>query len=218
MIEKGKCVMDMKRMLIISPHPDDETFGMGGTILKLKKQGKFIHILFLSFGGKSRHPEYNESELKEIRKKEAVRVVKTLKIDSFEFADLDDTKIKMDQAYDVVKNTIQKIRPDRIYLPCNPDTHQDHINTSHASKLAAFHENVREIFIYDSSTMLREMNFYEDISDFLEEKIRICKIYDSQIIKNNLKIEKIRARALARGTEVRKEAAEAFRVVRFVIN
>jgi LmbE family N-acetylglucosaminyl deacetylase len=206
----------MKRVLIVSPHPDDETFGMGGTILKLKKQNNFIHLLVLSLGGKSKHPIYDERKLKKIRKDETVKAIKCLKIDSYEFADMRDTRIKKSDAYEVIKNSIQRIKPDRIYLPCNPDTHQDHLNTSHAARLAAFHEGVKEILIYDTSTMLSPMDFYEDISDFLEEKIRICEIYNSQVIKNNFKIEKIRARNLARGTEIRTEAAEAFKVVRFV--
>jgi len=207
----------MKRILIVSPHPDDETFAMGGTILKLKKAGHFIHLLVMSLGGKSRHPCYDEKQLKKIRKKELLEAINAFGIDSYEFANLADTKIKEDEAYEVIKNTIEKVRPDRIYLPCNPDTHQDHLHTSHAARLAAFHEGVKEIFIYDTSTMLSPMDFYEDISDFLEEKIKICQVYGSQIIKNNFKIEKVRARSLARGTEIRREAAEAFRVIRIVV-
>ena len=31
----------MKRILVISPHPDDETLGVGGTLLKLQKKRYF---------------------------------------------------------------------------------------------------------------------------------------------------------------------------------
>ena len=33
----------MKNILIIAPHPDDETLGCGGTLLKLRSKKKFIN-------------------------------------------------------------------------------------------------------------------------------------------------------------------------------
>ena len=34
-----------KRVLVISPHPDDETLALGGTIAKLISQGHEVYIL-----------------------------------------------------------------------------------------------------------------------------------------------------------------------------
>ena len=36
---KQKKVMQLKKLIVISPHPDDECLGVGGTILKKKKMG-----------------------------------------------------------------------------------------------------------------------------------------------------------------------------------
>ena len=38
----------MNKILILSPHPDDETLGCGGTILKYKKKGWKIDIIFFT--------------------------------------------------------------------------------------------------------------------------------------------------------------------------
>ncbi|MCK5020461.1 MAG: PIG-L family deacetylase [Candidatus Peribacteraceae bacterium] len=205
----------MKKILIIAPHPDDETFWMGGTIMKLKQRGYFIHLLILTLGEKSRHPKYNEEEMKIVRKKEAVLAANALRIDSYEFGYLEDTRIGTDEAYELIINAIRKERPQRIYSPCNPDTHQDHLSTYKATKLAAMHENVEEVFIYDSSRLHASMNFYEDISDLLDEKIKVCKLYGSQIMKDNLNVEAIKQKAIARGTEIGTGAAEAFKIVKF---
>ena len=38
----------MKRILVIAVHPDDETLGCGGTLLKHKKKGERIYWLILT--------------------------------------------------------------------------------------------------------------------------------------------------------------------------
>ena len=60
--------------LIFAPHPDDETFGMGGSILKAKKEGIDVHLVILtdgSLGG-------DQINLAETRKKEAEKDSKIL--------------------------------------------------------------------------------------------------------------------------------------------
>ena len=37
----------MKRVLVIAVHPDDETLGCGGTILKHKREGDVVGCLLL---------------------------------------------------------------------------------------------------------------------------------------------------------------------------
>ena len=37
-----------KRILVISPHPDDETLGLGGSISKMINQGHEVYILTVS--------------------------------------------------------------------------------------------------------------------------------------------------------------------------
>ena len=40
--------MKKKRILVVSPHPDDETLGVGGTIAKLANTGNDISVLTIS--------------------------------------------------------------------------------------------------------------------------------------------------------------------------
>jgi len=41
---------DSERILILAPHPDDETLGCGGTIQKALLQGKTVKVVFLTSG------------------------------------------------------------------------------------------------------------------------------------------------------------------------
>jgi len=205
-----------RKVLIVSPHPDDETFSMGGTILKINQLGYETHLLVMSFGERSSHPVYTKDELKKIRKDEVIQASKKLGIASVEFAGLPDTMIKSDDAYKVIRETIRKLNPFRIYVPSNPDRHQDHLVTAKSGILAALHENVKEIFCYDSFSSAEIPNYYEDISDLLEKKLRICRVFKTQIPKRIFDIEKIRAKAFSRGLEANVHAAEGFKIFRMI--
>ena len=47
-------------ILVIVAHPDDETLGIGGTILKHKKKGDHIYGIYMTNGISSRKNESNE--------------------------------------------------------------------------------------------------------------------------------------------------------------
>ncbi len=206
----------MKSILVVSPHPDDETHGMGGTIFKMKKQGYAVHLLIISFGEKSRHPDYTEEELKEVRKKEVLVASKKLGINSVRFAGLPDTEVSKEESYNVIKQTIQEIKPERVYLPSNPDRHQDHLNVAQAGILAALQEGVKGILCYEPFRELEAVTYYEDISEFLEKKLEVWEIFQSQLIKDFFGADKVRARAVVRGSEISRKAAEAFKIVRMI--
>ncbi|MCI0468841.1 MAG: PIG-L family deacetylase, partial [Nitrospirae bacterium] len=41
-----------ERALVLAPHPDDETLGCAGTIIKYKKSGALVNCLVMTDGGK----------------------------------------------------------------------------------------------------------------------------------------------------------------------
>jgi len=45
----------MNRVLVLSPHPDDESIGCGGTLNKHVESGDDIFVLFLTSGEKGGH-------------------------------------------------------------------------------------------------------------------------------------------------------------------
>ena len=55
--------------LIFSPHPDDETFAMGGTLLLAAKQGIKLHIVFITNGDLGGDPDVRQQEAKSVCEK-----------------------------------------------------------------------------------------------------------------------------------------------------
>ena len=64
----------MASILVFAPHPDDAELGMGGTIVKLARQGHRIHIVDMTNGEPTPHGTV------ETRAKESAAAAKVLGI------------------------------------------------------------------------------------------------------------------------------------------
>ncbi len=69
--------------LVIAPHPDDETFGMGGTLARLGRAGIRPHVVFVTDGAASHpgHPRLDPGAIAARRGAEAERALAALGID-----------------------------------------------------------------------------------------------------------------------------------------
>lgn len=71
------------KALFIFAHPDDETFGTGGTIIKLSEKGVIVNVITATSGQAGQTGKYGKitlDELGEIRKKEQSEAAKILGI------------------------------------------------------------------------------------------------------------------------------------------
>jgi len=67
--------------VVFSPHPDDETLGCGGTIVRKKRRGADVTIVFMTDGRRSHRHLISEDELKSIRAKEALAATRMLGVE-----------------------------------------------------------------------------------------------------------------------------------------
>lgn len=132
------------RIYIFAPHPDDEIFGAGGSILKWLDEGHDVHIIWLTDGRagyrKARlagnlevneETQITEDQLAEKRLAEAAASAKTLGIKpencyylKFHDADL------QNHIYDAVEKLTRIIRnADRFVIPSDNNEHADHQGT-----------------------------------------------------------------------------------------
>jgi LmbE family N-acetylglucosaminyl deacetylase len=131
-----KVLAEKKKMLVFAPHPDDETFGCGGTICKKLSEGYDVIIVIMTDGrysffvrlGIKTNP--TPEELKAIRKSEVKRATKILGVseENLVFYDFVDGYLEKaeKEAHQKVLETLKAIRPDEVYYPYEKDCHIDH--------------------------------------------------------------------------------------------
>ncbi len=128
-------------LLVIAPHPDDETLGCGGLILAHKEKGVPVRILIVTDGGASSRPETVPLEtLTETRKTEALEATRRLNIQADEvfFLAYQDGKA-LSSITTIAQNLashIELFAPTLIAAPYEFDFHPDHQAVAQALVIA----------------------------------------------------------------------------------
>lgn len=126
---------ELKRHAVVfSPHPDDETLGCGGTIIRKKRAGADVHIVFMTDGCQSHRQFISESVLKSIRRTEAIAATRVLGVgqDNVTFLEFHDKKLWENQKMVIHKVTevLLHHKPDEIFIPYYRETPSDHWATN----------------------------------------------------------------------------------------
>lgn len=215
------------RVLVVSPHPDDETLGAGGTLIKLKKQGHQIYWLNITdmkveYGWDERKIEYRQQQIRNIQKFYSFDGFRNLQLPPTKLKNLDEGKIISD-----IKQTYDEIKPDWLILPGQYDAHSDHHVVYNCCMAAA--KTFRAPYIKRIMTMeiISETdygfqidrfnpNLFVDITETLEEKIKAMKIYDTEIEEAPFprSLHNIKSLASVRGGCCASMYAEAFCIIK----
>ena len=218
----------MANVLCIATHPDDETLGCGGTLLKHKAERDDIYWLIMTvmqtkYGWKKDVVCRREKEIADVEKK--YRFSKVYRL-GFPTMRLD--TIPMAELVSSVAEVINGIRPAVVYLPYSSDVHTDHRITFQAgySCIKSFRfPFVRGVSMYETISETEfapalpgsvfTPNLFVNVTDYLSRKIEIMKIYKSEIMAAPYprSIEAIKALAKFRGSRIGKKYAEAFMMI-----
>ncbi len=203
-----------EKVLVLSPHPDDETIGCGGAICNYIKKGSNVTIAFATNGenGLSNN-KMKESPL--TRRKEALNSANILGVQNLHWLDLPDGGLshKITELREQIEILNRRVRPQIIYIPSYFEEHPDHF-----ALCKAFAESNIEynglIALYEVWSPLRP-NFLLNISRWIKIKEKALNSYCSQqefnhITKMMLALNEYRG---ARQPWIRALYAEAFRMV-----
>ncbi|MGD7043313.1 PIG-L deacetylase family protein [Jeotgalibacillus proteolyticus] len=173
------------QVLIIAPHMDDETIGLGGTIVNYKKQGTKVHCVFVTDGAGS-NGTLEREQVSEARKKEISQVQELLGMDYVYYLDIPDGQVKDNEtAYNELTTLILEIGPEVIYTTGNIDAHPDHVATaqllSNVLKHSAAEPVIRQYEI-NCPVPPDEINCVMDITDSFDLKKKATEAFKSQVI------------------------------------
>lgn len=217
----------MKKILVVSPHVDDETLGAGGMLLKNNDEGNENYWLNIT-NAKQEFGYSKEEEDKGIQ--EAALVAKEYCMKQFIDLRLEPAGLDKYPLADLAKRiggAIDKIKPNIIILPFYGDVHTDHqivFKAAYSCTKAFRFPYIQKIMcmeiISETDYALSDSgfvpNYYVDISNYVEEKIRIMKNYKSEI-KNSpfpRNEQAIKGLAKFRASACNVEYAEAFRIIK----
>ena len=116
----------MKKVLVIAPHPDDETLGCGGTLLRHSLEGDEVHWMVATEmsqvdGFSEKKINDRDEEIKSVAKAYQFKSVVSL---GFLTTRLDDLPIL--DVIEAMRQEINIINPEIIYIPYRNDAHSDH--------------------------------------------------------------------------------------------
>lgn len=214
-----------RRVMVVAVHPDDETLGAGGTLLRLREDGAKLGWLIVTHMAE----RYGWPGDRIAQRKQEIDTV----ADSFGFDYVRNLELRPAglDAYPLAE-IVQHMRvafdewqPDTIVLPFWEDAHSDHQVAFRAAKSCL--KKFRSPYLRRAYSMevVSETNFsfpgqfkpqvYSDVTETLDRKIDIFGIYASEMQEHPFprSADAIRALATLRGSEAGMRHAEAFQMI-----
>lgn len=230
-----------QRLLVIAPHADDECFGCAGTMARIKSLGGEVYCMVCSVGDLKHYDGKDGIVTAGTREQELANVMAYLNVDDWEVLYRDEhTHLRLDTIprRDLIakferesKLALDRVKPTMVAIPVG-SYNQDHEAVFRAA-WTALRPGVpsakpfqRLVLGYDNTSLFWSLerekfhpNFYIDISNFFEHKLKALSMHSSQMRESvhHSSLQNVEHIARVRGKEVSVEAAEAYMVYRLVL-
>ena len=219
------------KIIVISAHPDDEILGCGGTLAKHRDEGDEIAWLITTNisekqGFSKERVVSRQSEIDAVASQLSIKEV--FKLDYPTMTLTDEILIKMIPKIGKIFNEFQ---PEVVYILNRSDAHSDHLITFKAvlACTKSFrYPFVKKVLMYECisetefGVALPENifipNYFVDISKYIEEKIDLMQIYESELGEHPFPRSNANIKALAhfRGASVGVHYAEAYQLLKYI--
>jgi LmbE family N-acetylglucosaminyl deacetylase len=216
------------KVLIVSAHPDDEILGAGGALIRHRDQGDEIHWLIAT----NISEEHGFSKERVTSRQEEIRKVAkqlNMKVHLLNYPTMTLSSEDLLTLVPKISKVFTQTEPRIVYVLNRSDAHSDHrilFDAVQACTKSFRYPFIREVLMYEciSETEFAPMlpenaflpNCFVDISEAMDEKMELMKIYDSELGEHPFPRSERNIRALAtyRGATCGVEYAEAFQIIK----
>jgi LmbE family N-acetylglucosaminyl deacetylase/glycosyltransferase involved in cell wall biosynthesis len=171
------------RVLLLAPHPDDETIGCGGSLALHQSHGDLVKVIVLTDGAFVGEVEVDREEYAALREQETSRAMSVLGVKDVEFWRLPDRGLVVEVGpVSRLVATLKAYQPTLLYIPSPQEAHPDHVATAQLAWAAI--EEVGfpgRVCLYEVAMPIRP-NILVDITAVVGEKGRAMACYQSQLM------------------------------------
>jgi LmbE family N-acetylglucosaminyl deacetylase len=218
----------MQKILVVAVHPDDESLGCGGTLLRLREEGAEIHWMIVTSmttecGFSLEVIARREQEIESVAKMYGFASVHCL---GFPATRLDETP--MSKLVASISKVFQSVLPNQIFLPFQHDVHSDHqyaFSAAYSCTKVFRYPSVRKVMMIEtlSETDFAQSagggfvpNLFVDITNQFERKMQILRVFESELHPHPFprSEESIKALATLRGAAAGCTYAESFMLLK----
>ena len=218
-----------QKALVVALHPDDETLGCGGTLLKHKVQGDEIHWMICT---EVKEEDGFSPDRVQSRNTEIDTVAKLYQFDGVHRLGLSTMRVdeySVSELVGKVSAVINQVQPTVLYLPFKSDVHSDHrvmFEAVYSCTKSFRYPFIKKIYMMetlsetDFALSTKEDSFvpnvFVDITNFFAKKLEIMQIFESEIGEHPFprSLRNIEALATLRGATAGCEYAESFMLLK----
>jgi LmbE family N-acetylglucosaminyl deacetylase len=173
-----------ERVLVISPHPDDEAIACSGTILRHVQAGDRV-VVVIATDGRLSKVAATPAAMAAIRKSEATQAARRLGVERLEWLGLREGAWEVQELRRLLRELLERHAPTIIYAPSRVDFHPEHLAVAHA--LARALDPVTtgagtRVRVYQVQVPLTRIltNVVDDVSPVLAQSVAALTAYESQ--------------------------------------
>lgn len=222
----------MNKVIVVSAHPDDETLGAGGTLLKHVANGDEVYWLIVT--NVFEHQGFSKARV-DSRQAEIDAAAKAFgfkKVFNLNYPTMSLSGSSLIKMVPEISKVFMEVEPNIIYCLNRSDAHSDHrvvFDAVMACTKSFRYPFIKTVLMYEclsetefAPALPEKMfvpNYFVDISNFFDSKISIMKIFESELGEHPFprSIRNMEALATFRGANVGVKYAEAFQLIKMIV-